>query len=235
MTIRILYAVLVGLGFSIFSHAATATPPGPFTAIYDVSRDGSPIGQATITLSAAQNGQWTYRNEVTGTGGLAALLAASTSETSQFRWKGDVPEALRYDYRLQSAVKKKHRHVAVDWSRQQVSVAEAKGTHTYASRPGMVERNTLALAIGVALRRGESDIDLPVAARKQVVIQHFQITGHQSVTVPAGRFDTVQVERTDADRGFSAWYAPDRYPLPIKVSQHDGGNLMMELVSFRCD
>jgi hypothetical protein len=41
------------------------------------------------------------------------------------------------------------------------------------------------------------------------------------------------VERTDADRGFTAWYVPDRYPLPVKLSQHDGGDMQMELVSYK--
>jgi hypothetical protein len=42
----------------------------------------------------------------------------------------------------------------------------------------------------------------------------------------------VRIDRTDADRGFSAWYVPGRYPLPVKLSQHDGGDLTMELVDF---
>jgi len=64
-------------------------------------------------------------------------------------------------------------------------------------------------------------------------LDRFKAAGKEDLTVPAGRFDAVRVDRTDADRGFSAWYAPDRYPLPVKLSQKDGGNLTMELVSFR--
>ena len=51
--------------------------------------------------------------------------------------------------------------------------------------------------------------------------------------MPAGRFQAQRVDRTDADRGFSAWYVPARYPLPVKLSQHDGGDLTMQLVSFK--
>lgn len=235
MNIRFLLAALLGLGLLSASHTALAAPPGPFTATYDVSRDGSPIGRATIRLRAAEHGQWTYSNEITGTGGLAALLAANTRETSQFRWHGDVPEALSYDYRLQSAVKKKRRHLAVDWDRNQVSVDDGKGAQTYPAQPGMVERNTLALAIGLALRDGARQVTLPVAVRQRVEMQHFKVTGTQTLSVPAGSFDAERVDRTDTDRGFSAWYVPDRYPLPVKLSQRDGGNLQMELVSFHAD
>ena len=79
-------------------------PPHPtaFTATYNVSQGGEPMGVATVTLRAADNGEWIYSKDVKGTGGLAAMLGASMSESSRFRWKGDVPEAISYDYQLQT-------------------------------------------------------------------------------------------------------------------------------------
>ncbi|KZC34647.1 MULTISPECIES: DUF3108 domain-containing protein [Rhodanobacter] len=232
MTIRSLLASLLGLGLLLGAGAATAAAPPAFTATYNVSQGGQPMGQATVSLHAAGNGEWIYRKDVKGTGGLAALLAASVTESSRFRWKGDVPEAISYDYRMQTAVKQKQRQLAVDWPRQQVSVDEGKGPQSYRTVPGMVERNTLALALGVALRDGKQQVALPVAVRQEVQVQNFKVTGRETITVPAGRFDAQRVDRTDADRGFSAWYAPDRYPLPVKLSQHDGGDMVMELVRY---
>ena len=110
---------------------------------------------------------------------------------------------------------------------------EGKGATTYAPQPRMVERNTLPLALGLALRSGQRDIALPVAVRQAVETQHFKVTGKETITVPAGTFDAVRVDRTDADRGFSAWYVPDRYLLPVKLSQHDGGDIVLELVSYQ--
>jgi hypothetical protein len=198
-----------------------------------VLRDGSPMGEANVSLKPLGHGQWEYGKHVRGTSGLAALLGANLDEVSRFRWKGDVPEALGYDYRLDAAIKSKRRHVTVDWSKHLVTVDEGKGAITYAPQPGMVERNTTALAIGLALRDGHRQIALPVAVKQAVETQRFKVTGKEKVTVPAGSFNALRVDRTDADRGFSAWYAPDRYPLPVKLSQKDGGNLTMELVSFR--
>ncbi len=74
-----------------------------------------------------------------------------------------------------------------------------------------------------------------MAVRQEVQTQNFQVTGKETVKVPAGSFDAQRIDRTDADRGFSAWYAPDRFPLPLKLSQHDGGDMAMELVSYRAD
>jgi hypothetical protein len=233
MTIRSLLAPLLGLGLLLGTQAAIATTPGAFTATYNVSQGGQSMGVATVTLRAAGNGEWIYGKDVKGTDGLAALLGASVKESSRFRWKGDMPEAISYDYQLQSAVKQKQRHLTVDWARNRVTVDEGKGAQNYPASPGMVERNTLALALGLALRDGRQQIALPVAVRQEVQTQNFKVTGKETVEVPAGSFTAERVDRTDADRGFSAWYAPDRYPLPVKLSQHDGGDLTMELVSYR--
>jgi len=51
--------------------------------------------------------------------------------------------------------------------------------------------------------------------------------------VPAGSFKAQRVERTDKDQSFSAWYVPQKYPVPVKLTQSDGGNLTLQLVSYK--
>ena len=235
MSIRRLTACAFGAGLLWIGMPAVAAPPPAFIASYSVSQGGQALGVAKVSLRAAGDGSWLYTRDVQGTGGLAAVLGASVSERSTLRWKGDVPEALSYDYTMQTAIKSKQRRLRVDWAAGQVSVDEGKGASSYAAQPGLVERNTLALAVGLALRDGKQQIALPVAVRQEVQTQNFKVTGKETIKVPADRFDAERVDRTDADRGFSAWYAPDRYPLPVKLSQHDGGNLMLELVSYRAN
>ena len=232
MTIRPLPAPLLALALLLGAPAALAAPPRDFTAIYQVTQDGAPMGEATVRLHASGHGEWVFSKYIKGTAGLAAMLGASDRESSSFRWKGNVPEAISYDYRLNTGIKNKQRHLRVDWPKHQVTVDEGKGVQTYPASPGMVERNTLPLALGLALRDGQRQVALPVAVRQEVQTQHFAVTGKETVKVPAGSFKAMRVDRTDADRGFSAWYVPARYPLPVKLSQHDGGNMEMQLVSF---
>ncbi|MEO8809905.1 MAG: DUF3108 domain-containing protein [Rhodanobacter sp.] len=232
MTLRLLLAPLFCLAMLAGTSTAAAATPSPFTATYKVLRGGSPMGIATITLRDDGNGQWTYRRDVKSTGGLAAMLGASADETSRFRWKDKLPEAISYDYELHTGIKDKQRHLRVDWSKNQVSVDSGKGTETYPAQPGIVERNTLPLALGVALQAGKQQVSLKVAVRQEVQTQEFKVTGKETVNVPAGSFNAERVDRTDTERSFSAWYAPERYPLPVKLSQQDGGDLEMELVSF---
>lgn len=210
--------------------ATAANVPQSFTATYHVLQGGQPLGDATLTLKPAGHGQYEYTDRIVGTSGLAAALGASTSEVSRFVWVGKVPQAISYKYALASAFKPKNRELAVQGGTVQVD--DNGKHHSYPAKAGMVERNTLPLALGVALRDGAKDATFPVGGRQDIEMQTFKVAANEKVSVPAGSFDAVRVERTDQDRAFNAWYVPAKYPVPVKIAQKDGGNLTLELVSY---
>jgi hypothetical protein len=220
----------LALALALPAAAFAADVPQSFTATYQVLKDGGPLGEATVTLKPAGNGQFEYSNQTKGTSGLAAMLGANVAETSRFTWAGQVPQAVSYHYQLDAAVKSKTRDLTVQGGT--VQVQDNKKSFSYAAVPGMVERNTLPLALGLALRSGQQQVALPVAVKQAVENQQFKVSGKEKVTVPAGSFDAVRVDRTDADRGFNAWYVPAKFPVPVKLAQKDGGDLTMELVRF---
>ncbi len=213
----------------LFAGAAFAAPLPAFTARYQLLKDGSPIGEATMTLQPAGKDTWTFTTASKGTEGLAALMSANIQETSTFRWKGPSPEGLSYDYTMDAAIKHKERHVRFDWSANTISVDD-KGQHRFAAQPGTMERHTAILAIAAGLRDGKHEFDLPVAVRDHIETQHYAAQGKQQIAVPAGEFDAMHVVRTDGG-GFEAWFAP-KYPVPVQVAQNDGGELMMKLESY---
>jgi opacity protein-like surface antigen len=232
MTKTTLLAAALAVGLITQAHAAGAVAPHAFTAQYQVLQGGSPLGEATVTLKPAGNGQFALSTTSKGTAGVAAMVAANTSEVSTFRWTGNAPEAVSYDYRLESSLKTKERHLKVDAASKQATVADGKKNYTFAAVPGMVERNLASLALGLALQAGKQDITLPVAVKSNVENQHYKVTGKEKVQVPAGSFDTMKMARTDADRGLTAWYAPSKYAVPVKMTQGDQ-DLTLLLVSYR--
>lgn len=218
----------------IVSCTALAAQPTAFTATYKVLRHGSAIGESTLSLSRANNDTWNYTSAMRGTSGMAALLGASVKENSRFRWHGGRPEAVAYNYDLDAAIKHKQRHVTVNWTTGKVAVDDGKKGHfDFATQPGMVERHLLPLALGYALAAGgKNQLTVPVAVQNRVQMQSFKVIGKDSVDVPAGHFDAVRVDRTDDNKGFSAWYMPARYPVPVKLAQTDGGDITLLLKSF---
>ncbi|HJU25346.1 MAG TPA: DUF3108 domain-containing protein [Rhodanobacteraceae bacterium] len=225
-TIRSLFmagALLLSAG------AALASPLPAFTARYQLLKDGSPIGEATMTLQSSGDDTWTFTTASRGTQGLAALISANIQETSTFRWKGSLPEGLSYDYAMDAAIKHKERHVRFDWTGNTI-VVDDKGEHRFAAQPGALERHTTVLAIAAGLRDGKRKFDLPVAVRDRIETQHYAAQGKQQVQVPAGDFDAIHVVRTNGG-GFEAWFTP-KFPVPLQVAQDDGGELMMKLESY---
>lgn len=209
----------------------TAAPLPAFTARYQLLKDGSAIGEATMTLAPAQGSAWTFTTRSKGTSGLAAMLGANVDETSTFRWKGDAPEGLSYDYSMDAAIKHKERHVRFDWSSSTISVDD-KGEHSFAAQSGAVERHTLVLAIAAGLADGKHAFALPVAVRDRIQTQRFAVKGSGSVSVPAGTYaKAVHVVRTDGG-DFDAWFALGKLPVPVQVSQHDNGDFTMKLESY---
>ncbi|MFC5743674.1 DUF3108 domain-containing protein [Dyella tabacisoli] len=235
MTILTSPRKLAGLALALSTTAAFAAPssPTPFTATYQVLQGGEMIGEATLHLASTGDNRWEYSNQSQGTAGLAAAFGLSSNETTRFRWNQGAAETESYDYRMNTGLKKKQRHTKIDWSAHQVSVDEGKGPTVYASVPGLIDRNLAPFALGLALRDGKQTVTLPVAVRSNVENQQFKVAGKDNVQVPAGRFEAVRIERTDSDKSFNAWYVPQKYPVPVKLSQSEGGNLVLQLVSYR--
>lgn len=222
---------LAGAALALFTTAAFAAGPTPFTATYQVSRDGEAMGEATITLKSLGNGEYEYSNQIHGTSGLAAMLGANTSDVTRFRWNNNAPETETYNSK-QSALKTKQRVMQVDWNSKQVSVDDGKSQNSYAATPGLVDRNTMPLAIGLALRSGNQSVSLPVGVKQRVEQQQFKVQGTEAVSVPAGNFQAERVTRTDSDKHFDAWYVPKQFALPVKMAQSDGGDLTLQLVRY---
>jgi hypothetical protein len=215
----------------VVSTAAFAAQPTPFTATYQVSRQGEAMGEATITLKSLGNGEYEYSNQIHGTSGLAAMLGANSSDVTRFRWNNNAPETESYTSKV-VALKTKQRTMQVDWNSKQVNVDDGKGATNYAAVPGLVDRNTMSYALGLALRNGSQNVTLPVGVKQRVEQQQFKVQGAENVKVPAGSFQAERVTRTDSDKHFDAWYVPKQYPLPVKLAQSDGGDLTLELVRY---
>ncbi|RUL69228.1 DUF3108 domain-containing protein [Dyella choica] len=222
--------LVAGLALAV-STATFAAQPTPFTATYQVSRQGEAMGEATITLKSLGNGEYEYSNQIHGTSGLAAMLGANSSDITRFRWNNNAPETETYTSKV-VALKTKQRTMQVDWHSNQVRVEDGKGVSNYAAAPGLVDRNTMSYALGLALHDGGRSVTLPVGVKQRVEQQQYKVQGNETVQVPAGSFQAERVTRADSDKHFDAWYVPKQYPMPVKLAQSEGGDLTLELVRY---
>jgi len=220
----------------VFALLAVAGSAGaaalqPLTATYSVVRDGKPIGDANYSLSANPDGTWTLRSQTRGSAGMAKLLGLNVREESTFRWSDGKAQGLHYDYSQDAAIKSKRREIDFDWNTQQARVRDNGKNFAYAIPHGTIDRSTVAVALGQAVAAGAHEATLPVAAKDHIEQQTFAARGEEKITVPAGSYNAVRVERTDAAGKARSWYAPNVTALPLRVeqTQGDGSMIVMEL------
>jgi hypothetical protein len=224
---RLAALALLTFGSAGLAHAA----PAPFTATYAVSRDGKVIGESNVRLADSGNGEWTMTTETRGTAGMARMLGLDVREESRFRWSEGRPEALSYDFRQDLTLKHKQRHAEFDWRASEAQVRDGDKSYHFPVTPGTMDRHSVSLAIGDALTAGRRELQFAVAAKDHVEQQQYKVAGEEELSVPAGRYRTLKVERTDAPGKIRSWYAVDQSPVPVRLeqAQGDGSLIVLEL------
>lgn len=118
----------------------------------------------------------------------------------------------------------------IDWPAGTVrftAAADAPG----ATVPLLQDRLSMLLQLGErAQRQRDGDVVLPVAGVRNIAAYRFERRGTERVSVPAGSFDTVRMERRDTrrDEALELWLAPASCWLPVKMRFTDDRGLIVE-------
>ncbi|MCK9538372.1 DUF3108 domain-containing protein [Dokdonella sp.] len=232
--------VLATSQLPVGATAATGGPVAAFHAEYVTSRNGKPAGRTTLDLHANADGSWSLTSETHGTEGLARLAGLHVVESTRLRWNEGRPEALSYDYRQSGGFRQRTRHADFDWASGTVTMRHGDTRHSYATVPGLIDRQTVTLAIMADLARGARRFDYKVATKTRVDELRYQRGATATVTVPAGSFEAVAVERLPDPgdrraRQSRNWFAPALGWLPVKMQQREegGDTITLELRAWR--
>ena len=243
IAMRILLAALAFAATATSASAAgDATPFAPFHAEYAAVRNGESLGTTTLVLSDNHDGTWTLRSETTGTSGLAKLAGIHIVETSHFRWHDGRPVAIDYDYRQDSAIKKRTRHAVFDPKTGEALVEEGGESFRYATAPDLIDRHAVTVALAADLKRGATGFDYKVAVKDHIEDMRYERAGTEKVEVPGGTFDAVLLRRvgepgTDRKRIARSWFAESLGWMPVQIEQSEkkGDTFTLKLVSVHRD
>ncbi|MFI4969880.1 MAG: DUF3108 domain-containing protein, partial [Lysobacterales bacterium] len=171
---------------------------------------------------------------------MAKLAGVHIVETSRFHWKEGRPEALAYDYRQDAAFKQKIRHADFDWKRGEVRVTEGGGDFHYAIAPGVIDRQSVTLALAGDLMHGAKAFDYKVAVKDRIEEMRYARGAGDTLKVPAGEFKTVLMQRegepgADRKRVARSWFAESLGWLPVQIEQTEkkGDTVTLKLVSSK--
>ena len=118
----------------------------------------------------------------------------------------------------------------IDWAARTVSFS-ANAEQPGSTSPALQDRLTVLLQLGERLRAGGTGaIELPVAGARHVSAYRFERRGAESLTLPAGQFETYKLERQNEERdeAIELWLAPSLCWLPVKLRFTDERGLVVE-------
>ena len=226
------------LGGAAAAGSISAAALRPYTAIYEVSRNGDVAARATVTLQQSGD-HWSLDSITTGTHGLAALAAADIREHSDFRDNGGQLETLGYRYTQKTILKSKERSIHVDAAAGRIVSTDKKGEHEFPIQPGVLDHQSLTVAMAQDLAAGKrGTLSYSVVDKDALGTQRYRV-GKQDITrVPAGALRTINVVRmreSPNGRITASWLGLDNGFVPVRVVQTEpnGEVYEMRLVSLK--
>ncbi len=210
-----------------------AEPIADFSYRYQLIRNGSALGNSRSQFKALPNGVWQYSSQATGTKGLAGLAGAGVKETSTLIAPRGQLELFRSRIDTTVALKTDIRSIELDSSAKQYIYSHKKTTQRIAYQPGVLDQNSLTIALMSDLRAGKSrSFSYPTLSKGKLEILRFKISGEVVLDTALGKLNTVRVDRIrdSADgRTTRIWFAKDRGYAPVLVQETEAKGESMEL------
>ena len=204
---------------------ASAKAVQPSSADYSFTVEDKYKGTATRTLSKSGN-TWKYNVNARVAG------VASASQNSTFTLSGNnvTPAQASTTYKL-FGIGRTHNLNYNSGKKQVASTYRGKTVNMNMAQQAFDDLS-LEVQIRQDLLNGKFSGNYYMAKKDKIEKTPFKRSGNTKITVPAGTFDTVRVDRVhdDNSRSTSFWLAPSLDYLPVKVSQiNDGKKMDLEL------
>ncbi|WP_227679953.1 DUF3108 domain-containing protein [Psychrobacter frigidicola] len=200
---------------------ASAKTVQPSSANYNFTVEDKYKGTATRTLSKSGN-VWKYNVKARVAG------VASASQSSNFAIVGDnvSPTQASTTYKI-FGIGRTHNLNFNAGKKQVVSTYKGKSINLNMAQQAFDDLS-LEVQIRQDLLNGKFSGNYYMAKKDKIEKTPFKKSGNPRITVPAGTFNTVRVDRIhdDNSRSTSFWLAPSLDYLPVKVSQINGGKKM---------
>lgn len=229
-------AAFAVLALGAGSGHAQASALQPFTARYEVLRDGKSQGEALMRLERIEGARWRFSSDVRGTSGMARLSGFEMRESTEFE---ALPNGRLKPLSAQSeggiSLRRRSIGTEFDWSTNEVRWnGDAKPEHRGPAPLGAdtVNPQLLNLALAQRLRAGAAGvIRLDMVNRGDSDPVEYRVRGTESVRVPMGEREAVALHhrRSDKDREITLWIDPSLPPAPLRVLQREDGADAYEL------
>lgn len=195
------------------------------TAVYEVLRRGSKIGEVHVSLSFTDTGVWHFDTETVATSRLARLAGASAEEAAWFVWNDDRIQMISYRQVTRAVSRTRFWQHELDWQTRVSNTQTYDGDHLIELEDDIVDPLTLRLQLAARLAdpaQRKQDHAFRVLERDEIEDQQFLFLAVDPVTVPAGCFEAVRMERfrrEGSSRNYHSWHGAAFHWMPLRILQ----------------
>lgn len=203
------------------AQAITAVPA--FEATYKIKRSGFSLGKTRLRLEVAADGHYVYDSRTELTGIVSWFRKDRVHESSQGIMTDKLIRPQHYRFRRTGGEKDKHAEITFDWEARQVE-NRVDGTPWKMDIPeGTLDKLIVQIAMMRKLQEKLADQHFRIADGGKLKDYRVFIRAHEILDLPAGRFETVKIEKEPENRKRKTylWLAPELGYLPVQIMRQE--------------
>lgn len=206
-----------------------------YQADYELSHGSIHAADSRFVLQPADQGGYIYESVTHPVGFLALFRDDTIIERSYFSLVDGALRPLTFRYTYRGSDKNRNQSLDFDWLKKVVRSDYRGDKATLSLTPGMLDPLLVQLAVTLDLQHSHLADSYRVIDRGVVKTYRLEQTGHATVEVPAGTYNTVVVQRLDDDKTVLFWCAPELDYLPVKIEMRepDKSTISMMLKNYQ--
>lgn len=207
-----------------------------FTATFQIMRDSLRLGTNEVALTVEENGDYRYESHTWPSSWILWLLKEDLRELSRGIMDQAGIRPLFYHYRRSGRRTARTAVLTFDWKTSTVvnDVDDSRWEMTIPA--GTLDKLSTQIGIMRELQNGATEKTFAVADGGKLKQYAFQVIDTETVELPAGRFETVKLNRIgdSTQKQTYIWCAPELHYLPVRILQRkeDQTEYRRELESF---
>mgnify|MGYP000102940077 CR=1 FL=1 len=228
---RFVSLLILGMCLTGATLARATDITTPFSADYQVTRNGSKIGERTHVLDKHEKG-YLYEARMRTTGLAALLKPARITERSYWSLSDNRVQPQQYEY-LDSSDDSRTAKLQFDWSRRHVTNDIGDEPWGMTVPAGTQDKFGYMLALMQDLQQGNTTPEYQVADGGLLKTYRFTYEGKMVLDTALGKLETVKLRRIRAgkeDRKVFIWCAPALGYLPVRIERHKKGTVYTMLI-----
>ncbi|MEE9343303.1 MAG: DUF3108 domain-containing protein, partial [Gammaproteobacteria bacterium] len=195
----LLICLLVALPANADTRQIIPTIP-LFEADYEIRMNGLKVGKAHFSISKKGENTYLYKQRSKAKGIASWFRKERVTESSLWEIRNNHVRPIEYHYQKSGGDDDEEDNIRFDWKAGTAVNQSETNPWSIAIPDGTLDKLVVQVAMLLDIQKGETTLKYPIADNGRLKHYAFGILGEEITEVPAGKFDTIKLQRLDDDR-----------------------------------